>query len=301
MKVVCPYCAKELNVSETELAEHGNSMVCPQCLMQFQVSGNEQALARLRESRRQASPAPLHSPAAGNYVYCPHCGKQLPGDGLNYCPYCGNMLREAAYRAAANAVAPPPLPQEAYDEQAAPDAIIHILGCSHTHRERVASDAVAVQAADGVAALDRHQVDDIDERRQAIDAQAADDAAAQGLTRHAVAARVFTQLLVQVPCGGDGRPLVDFEQLEALLDFLGSRLDFCPQRVARRFVHYRRADEPDACLGARLQDPRVYHDVDHCYRPINFDCKDSASRIQNKKNLFFFCVEAPPVFSIYQR
>ena len=121
MKVVCPYCAKELNVSETELAEHGNSMVCPQCLMQFQVSGNEQALARLRESRRQAAPAPLHSPAAGNYVYCPHCGKQLPGDGLNYCPYCGNMLREAAYRAAANAVAPPPLPQEAYDEQAAPD------------------------------------------------------------------------------------------------------------------------------------------------------------------------------------
>ena len=103
MKVVCPYCAKELNVSETELAEHGNSMVCPQCLMQFQVSGNEQALARLRESRRQASPAPLHSPAADNYVYCPHCGKQLPGDGLNYCPYCGNMLREAAYRAAANA------------------------------------------------------------------------------------------------------------------------------------------------------------------------------------------------------
>ncbi len=114
MKVVCPYCSKEMNVSEAELAEHGNSMVCPQCLMQFPVSGNEQALAELHASRRAATTA-ADGASVARYSYCPHCGKQLPADGLNFCPFCGNMLRVQGGSQPALAT-PPPLPAEAFDD-----------------------------------------------------------------------------------------------------------------------------------------------------------------------------------------
>ncbi|MBR1544051.1 MAG: zinc-ribbon domain-containing protein [Muribaculaceae bacterium] len=115
MKVVCPYCSKEMNVSETELAEHGNSMVCPQCLMQFPVSGNEQALAELQASRKADTHAAGNASAA-RYSYCPHCGKQLPADGLNFCPFCGDMLRAQGSRRPESAATPPPLPAEAFGD-----------------------------------------------------------------------------------------------------------------------------------------------------------------------------------------
>lgn len=117
MQVICPYCRKEMKVSEAELAEHGNTMVCPQCLMQFDVQGNEDALAELNR-RRQENTSPLSGPKPMNsdkvYSYCPHCGKKLTDSNFTYCPYCGNQLHGRAYRNPEPV--PPPLPDDVPEE-----------------------------------------------------------------------------------------------------------------------------------------------------------------------------------------
>lgn len=102
MKVKCPFCGKELNISETELAEHDNQVVCPQCLMQFDVAGNDDALLELQRKREREQDA---MPEVSSYNFCPHCGHKLRVDGFKFCPYCGNQLEQST-----PAPEPPELP-----------------------------------------------------------------------------------------------------------------------------------------------------------------------------------------------
>lgn len=82
----CPQCGKLTQVSDEELALHGNVVVCPQCLTVYDVNDGALTASEARERRRQAVAA---APAMR---YCPACGTRLQ-EGMRYCPQCGMQLQ----------------------------------------------------------------------------------------------------------------------------------------------------------------------------------------------------------------
>lgn len=81
----CPHCGKLTQVSDEELALHGNVVVCPQCLTVFDVDG---VLLTAEEARRRRQPAD----SAVSMRYCPACGSRLQM-AMNFCPNCGMRLQ----------------------------------------------------------------------------------------------------------------------------------------------------------------------------------------------------------------
>ncbi|MBR1551637.1 MAG: zinc-ribbon domain-containing protein [Muribaculaceae bacterium] len=90
----CPQCGKLTQVSDEELALHGNVVVCPQCLTVYDVSDGVLTASEARERRQQAAAT---TPAMR---YCPACGTRLQ-DGMRYCPQCGMQLQSWSGHAAA--------------------------------------------------------------------------------------------------------------------------------------------------------------------------------------------------------
>ncbi len=100
METTCPRCGKVIVVSSEEVAVREGVVVCPQCLAVFDMDGNlhtsqprhvTRSVSEQPDKRQQQPEARRDDNTTEPFLYCPECGKPLPG-GINFCPYCGIAL-----------------------------------------------------------------------------------------------------------------------------------------------------------------------------------------------------------------
>lgn len=83
MKIACPHCGKNMDISGEELATRDNMVVCPQCLLEFTVEGVKLPANR----KKQADDARV--------AVCPNCGRELHSlDEMRFCYFCGASLQD---------------------------------------------------------------------------------------------------------------------------------------------------------------------------------------------------------------
>jgi len=92
MKITCPHCGKELDISAEELTIHGGTAVCPKCLHVWQAAAVDTNLKVHRSAPRSASSKGV-SDDWGTFAFCYRCGKPLP-ENVQFCPYCGADLTQ---------------------------------------------------------------------------------------------------------------------------------------------------------------------------------------------------------------
>ena len=124
MERQCPHCGKVTQVSDEELALHGNVVVCPQCLSVYSVDGATMTAEEARRMRH-AGDEP-----ADRAHYCSACGKHLPA-AVNYCPNCGarlsgNTMLPSSPAAGSHAAADSPAEPSPADKKNSDDGTLRI-------------------------------------------------------------------------------------------------------------------------------------------------------------------------------
>jgi predicted Zn finger-like uncharacterized protein len=85
MKLNCPECGKEIEVSEEILKKVGGSVTCPSCLTDFIVDGFASLPSAQNDSQQKEKAK--SEPEKEETQFCPKCGKKIPRN-VHYCPNC---------------------------------------------------------------------------------------------------------------------------------------------------------------------------------------------------------------------